>query len=164
MSRRSTPFLSILLLLPLIAGLAGCDGSIRIDDDDPDPTSPNTVAVQFVYLAPTTIDPDVRNRFPGCVSRVGQTTIRPSWRNYQPFPLFVDTPQRWSVTFTDVPVGTENRIRINDPNACEFDENGASTEGVIAGNVRLTRVVNTPGNGPEPGLSFVVDRDGRVSP
>ena len=73
-------------------------------------------------------------------------------------------PDRWEITFTDVPVGSEQRIRISDPNTCALNETGASTEGVSANGTVLARVVDTPGNGIEPGLAFEVAADGSVTP
>ena len=73
-------------------------------------------------------------------------------------------PNRWEITFTDVPFGSEQRIRISDPNACSLNATGASTEGVSANGTLLIRVVDTPGSGIEPGLAFVVAADGSVTP
>ena len=41
---------------------------------------------------------------------------------------------------------------------------GASTERVSANGTLLTRVVDTPGSGIEPGLAFEVAADGSVTP
>ena len=71
---------------------------------------------------------------------------------------------RWQITFDDVPVDSEQRIRISDPNACRTDPNGASTTNIFANGVLLTRVVDTPGNGTEPGLAFTVAAGGVVTP
>ena len=71
---------------------------------------------------------------------------------------------RWEITFSDVPVGFEQRIRISDPNTCATDPNCASTQNVFANGVLLTRVVDTPGNGTEPGLAFAVATDATVTP
>jgi len=37
-------------------------------------------------------------------------------------------------------------------------------DNVFANDVRLTRLVDTPGNGIEPGFAFIVSADGSVSP
>ena len=63
-----------------------------------------------------------------------------------------------------VQVGSEQRIRISDPNACALNATGASTDGVSANGTLLTRVVDTPGSGVEPGLAFEVAADGSVTP
>ena len=58
----------------------------------------------------------------------------------------------------------DQRIRISDPNACALNATGASTDGVSANGTLLTRVVDTPGSGIEPGLAFEVAADGSVTP
>ncbi len=128
------------------------------------PTNPPaTATVTFVYFAATEVDPAVRQQFPGCVQGVGRTHIHPSWRSFARIDLTPRGADRWEITFADVPVG-ENRIRVSDPNACARDPNGASTRDVFANGVRLTRVVDTPGNGVEPGLAFSVTASGTVTP
>lgn len=131
-------------------------------------TAPNapsqTASVRFVYRAATTTDPAILARFPGCVQAVGATHIHPSWRGYARELLERAAADRWEAAFDDVPVGSEQRVRISDPNACDTDPNGASVENVFANGMLLTRVVDTPGNGIEPGLAFSVSADGRVSP
>ncbi len=143
----------------LTLALGGCG------DGGASPTSPvPTATVEFVYLAATTTAPEVAARFPSCVSGVNVTHIHPGWRGFAAVALNAAAPGRWSISFSDVPVGSEQRIRISDPNACTTDPNGASTEGVFANDVPLTRVVDTPGNGIEPGLAFSVSPNGTVTP
>lgn len=139
--------------------LAGCSG-----DGDSGPTAPRTATVQFVYLASTTVDPAVRAAFPNCVNGVGRTHIHPSWQGYRLVAFDAQPPDRFTLTFTDVPIGTENRIRVSDPNACDTHVTGASTVGVFANGVLLTRIVDTPGTGIEPGLAFRVSAEGTVTP
>ncbi len=129
----------------------------------PTPT-PTPVVVEFVYEAATEVDPGVAQQFPQCVQGVGQTHIHPSWRNFVRIDMTADNADRWSITFTDVAVDSEQRIRISDPNACASDPNGASTENVFANGTQLLRVVDTPGNGIEPGLAFIVSPSGEVFP
>ena len=132
---------------------------------DNGPASPSLqTVVQFVYQAPTSTDPTVAANFMGCVSGVGFTHIHPSWRNFDRIALDGVAADRWEIVFSDVPVGSEQRIRISDPNACDTDLNGASTDNVFANGVRLTRIVDTPGNGIEPGLAFSADAAGVVTP
>ncbi len=73
-------------------------------------------------------------------------------------------PDRWEITFQDAPIGGEQRIRVSDPNVCPQNPTGAATEGVSANGVTLTRIVDTPGSGIEPGLAFSVSADGAVMP
>ena len=141
--------------------LPGCGAS----GSDNGPASPSLqTVVRFVYEASTSTDPTVAANFMGCVSGVGFTHIHPSWRNFDRFALDVVAADRWEIVFSDVPVGSEQRLRISDPNACLTDLNGASTDNVFANGVRLTRIVDTPGNGIEPGLAFSVDAAGVVTP
>jgi hypothetical protein len=143
----------------LAASGIACDS-----DDPPDPIGPETTAVIIAYVAPTMTDPDIAADFPVCVNGVGRTHVRPSWRSFQRFDLAPATDVRWQIVLSDVPVGQQVIIRVNDPNACDTDANGATTENVFANGVELTRVVDTPGNGTEPGLAFTVSGDGEVTP
>ncbi len=135
------------------------------DDDAPTgPVGATTATVQFVYVASTAIDPAVAQQFPQCVQGVGQTHIHPSWRSFGRVNMQVAGADRWEITFQDVPVGGEQRIRVSDPNVCAQNSTGAATEGVSANGVTLTRIVDTPGSGIEPGLAFSVSADGVVGP
>ena len=151
------PFTALVLASALLAGCSGDGGSSG-------PTDPRTATVQFVYLSSTTVDPAVRAAFPDCVNGVGRTHIHPSWQDFRLVAFDAQPPDRFTLTFTDVPVGTENRIRVSDPNACDTHVTGASTVGVFANNVVLTRIVDTPGSGIEPGLAFQVSANGMVTP
>jgi hypothetical protein len=102
--------------------------------------------------------------FPQCVQGVNVTHLHARWRDFQAFALTAMGPGRWEIIFTNVPVGSEQRSRIGDPNACALNATGASTEGVAANGTVLTRVVDTPGNGIEPGLAFEVAAEGSVTP
>jgi hypothetical protein len=147
-------------ILPALL-LASCGGG---DGGNSGPTAPQqTATVEFVYDAATTTDPAIAAQFPDCVRSIGPTHLHPSWRNYQLLPLARGT-NRFTLTLTDVPVGTENRIRISDPNACDTHVTGASTENVFANGVLLTRIVDTPGTGIEPGLGFQVSANGTITP
>jgi hypothetical protein len=128
-------------------------------------TEPATTAtVEFAYTAPTAPDPVVAAQFPDCFQGVNQTHIHPGWRQYEASFLAADGADRWTITFDDVPVGVEQRFRINDPNNCDQNPTGATTAGITANGVTLTRVVDTPGSGLEPGLAFTVAANGVVTP
>lgn len=144
--------LAFLLLL-----LAACN------DDSPSPEDGTTI-VRFVYAAATTIDPAVAAQFPSCVQGVGQTHIHSGWRGFSRVDMSATPPDRWEITFEDVPVGIENRIRVSDPNVCAESSTGAATRGVSANGVTLVRIVDTPGSGTEPGFAFTVAADGSVTP
>ncbi|HJU64965.1 MAG TPA: hypothetical protein VJ596_04775 [Gemmatimonadaceae bacterium] len=147
------------VLAVLVTAGISCDS-----DDAPDPIGPETTMVIVAYVAPTITDPNIAASFPVCVNGVDRTHIHPSWRNFGRFDMTAATGVRWEIVLSDVPVNQELRIRINDPNACDTDPNGATTDNVFANGVELTRVVTTPGNGSEPGLAFTVAADGEVTP
>ena len=121
-------------------------------------SAPATAAVTFVYMAATARDPTIRD------CGVGHTHIHPSWRSFDHVDMNANGADEWRVSFSDVPVNSGLRIRVNDANKCDIDPNGATTENVFANGVQLTRIVGTPGNGTEPGLAFSVDANGNVSP
>ncbi len=155
MSERSSRAISRFVVVGVLLGLPACG------DDSTGP--PAFATVVFSYMAPTATDPAVAAMFPQCVQGVNVTHLHAGWRDFQAFALMAMGPDRWEITFVDVPVGSEQRIRISDPNTCAQNATGASTEGVSANGTLLTRVVDTPGTGIEPGLAFEVAADGRVS-
>ncbi len=131
--------------------LTGCGG--------PEEVVPSPKAeVTFVYKASTERNLDL----PDC--GVGPTHIHLSWRRFEEVNFIAYGPMEWRRRFTDVPVGQRVSIRVSDANYCDRDPNGATTENVFANDVQLKSVVDTPGNGLEPGLSFLVEADGTVKP
>ena len=155
-SDRSTVVAPTLLL---VVSLAACGGS------GDSPTAPNRRATfTITYRAATAIDPAVQTQFPSCVNGVRPTHIHPGWQGFVRVVLPAFPPDRFEITFTDVPAGNRQSLRISDPNACAIDPNGASTQNVFANGTLLTDVVGTPGNGTEPGLALTVATDGTVTP
>ena len=148
-----------LWVVTLIVSAAACGGG---DDSPTAPIRPATVTI--TYRAATAIDPAVPAQFPSCVNGVSPTHVHPGWRGFAREILPAFPPDRFEITFTDVPVGSRQSLRISDPNACAIDPNGASTQNVFANGVLLTDVVGTPGNGTEPGLAFTAAADGTVTP
>lgn len=120
--------------------------------------------VKFEYFASTSIDPQVAQQFSDCVQGVGQTHIHPSWRNFVRINMTAQGDDLWIISFDDVPTNILQRIRISDPNVCADNPTGASTDGIFANGVELTNIVDTPGSGIEPGVSFTVDPQGNVTP
>lgn len=72
-------------------------------------------------------------------------------------------PDRYEITFTDVPVNTRVSFRVNDQNACDENPTGAVTRNVLANDVRLVQNTTTPGNGDEPGFAFTIAPNGTIS-
>jgi hypothetical protein len=119
--------------------------------------------VTVVYLAATTTDPAVAASFASCVAGIDRTHMHPSWRGFERVDL-IPAGDRWTATFADVPVGSRERFRVNDPNVCPENATGAVTRNLLANGVLLTEVVGTPGTGTEPGVAFSVAADGIVTP
>jgi hypothetical protein len=135
-----------------LAVLTGCG-----EPEEVTPPPPKA-EVTFSYKASTERNLDVAD------CGVGPTHIHPSWQRFEAVEFTAFGPMEWRRTFTDVPTGERLKIRISDANYCDRDPNGATTENVFANGVQLTRVVETPGNGLEPGLSLFVEEDGTVRP
>jgi hypothetical protein len=154
------------LLLSVVAAVslavAGCDGA-----DAPagpsGPTGSDTATVQIVFIGATARRTDLPSSAQACVSGVGATHTHPSWRNFAGIPLQPIPPDRYEITFTDVPVNTRVSFRVNDQNACDENPTGAVTRNVLANGVRLVQNTTTPGNGDEPGFAFTVGPTGTIS-
>jgi hypothetical protein len=129
------------------------------------PTGPGstTSTVRIVFLGSTARRTDLPPSAQPCVNGVGATHIHPSWRNFAGIPLQPVPPDRYEITFTDLPVGTRVSFRVNDQNACDENPTGAVTRNVLANDVRLAQNTTTPGNGDEPGYAFTVAPDGTIS-
>lgn len=133
-------------------------------------TSPTSVAVDgtatvaFVYRATTTPRADLPASTQECVRGVGRTHIHPSWRSFGRIDMTAMGADRWEISFSDVPVGIRQSIRVSDANVCDENSTGAATRNVFANNVLLTEIVPTPGSGIEPGLAFTVSASGRITP
>ena len=129
------------------------------------PTGPGTgpTAVRIVFAGSTTRRNDLPAAAQDCVNGVGATHIHPSWRNFATVPLQPVPPDRYEISFTDVPVGTRVSFRVNDQNACDENPTGAVTRNVFANDIRLTQNATTPGNGDEPGYAFVLSANGAIA-
>ncbi len=139
-------------------------GAVACISSDTNGPTVHVTVVEFVYQAATSTDPDVAAAHAACVSGVGQTHIHPSWLNFSRINMRAVGVERWEITFEDVPIDVLQSIRISDPNVCADNPTGAATQNVSANAVLLTNVVDTPGNGVEPGLSFTVDANRQVTP
>ncbi len=137
--------------------------------DDEAPTGPTPVpgsggaTVRIVFLGATTRRTDLPASAQACVNGVGQTHIHPSWRSFAALPLQAVPPDRYELTFNDVPAGMRVSFRINDQNSCDENPTGAVTRNVLANDVPLSQNATTPGNGDEPGYAFTIAPNGVIT-
>ena len=129
------------------------------------PGSPTetTATVRIVFLGSTTRRADLPASAQACVAGVGPTHVHPSWRDFAALPLQAVPPDRYEISFSDVPVGARVSFRVNDQNACDENPTGAVTRNVFANDVRLAQNATTPGNGDEPGYALTVAANGTIS-
>ena len=147
--------------LGTIAAIASLT-SLSCDEPPASPTS--TVAtVRIVFLGSTSRRVDLPAGAQACVDGVGATHIHPSWRDFAGVPLHAVPPDRYEITFNDVPVATRVSFRVNDQNSCDENPTGAVTRNIFANDVRLLQNTTTPGNGDEPGYALSVAANGAVS-
>jgi hypothetical protein len=140
-----------------VLGAIGC----RDDSLSPSPT-PLTATVSIVFRGPTARRADLPASAQACVQGVGATHTHPSWRGFAGIPLQATPPDRYEISFADVPVDTSVSLRVNDQNWCDQNPTGAVLGNVFANGVPLVQNTLTPGSGQEPGFAFTVDAAGRV--
>jgi hypothetical protein len=141
-------------------------GSMTLSACDEAPTSPSqsTVAtVRIVFLGSTTRRADLPVSAQACAAGVGSTHTHPSWRSFAGISLQAVPPERYEITFNDVPINMRVSFRVNDQNSCDENPTGAVTRNVFANDVRLVQNTTTPGNGDEPGFAMTVTANGSVS-
>ena len=146
----------------MIAALASLT-SLACDEPPASPTQSTVATVRIVFLGSTTRRSDLPASAQACVDGVGATHTHPSWRSFAGIPLQPVPPDRYEITFTDVPVGMRVSFRVNDQNSCDENPTGAVTRNVLANDVRLVQNTTTPGNGDEPGYAMTVAANGAVS-
>jgi hypothetical protein len=98
-----------------------------------------------------------------CVNGVGTTHVHPSWRSFATVPMQPVPPDRYEISFMDVPASTRVSFRVNDQNACDENPTGAVTRNVLVNSLQLIQNTTTPGNGDEPGFAFTLAPDGTIS-
>jgi hypothetical protein len=142
--------------------IAGCGGGTNAP---PTPTAPGstTPEVRIVFLGSTARRTDLPPSAQPCVSGVGATHIHPSWRNFAGIALQPVPPDRYEITFNDVPVGSRVSFRVNDQNSCDENPTGAVTRNIVVNGVPLVQNTTTPGNGDEPGYALTVAANGTIS-
>ena len=146
----------------LSLALPGCGGSDE-STSPTGPTSPTITSVRLVYMGATTRRADLPASAQACVNGVGTTHTHPSWRAFAAVPLQAVPPDRYEITFTDLPVNTRVSLRVNDQNSCDENPTGAVTRNVFVNGTSLMQNATTPGNGDEPGFAFAVAPNGTVS-
>ena len=154
-------FPSALAVLALAGVTLGCDESNPAPAPTPGPGS-TMATVRIVFLGSTTRRTDLPASAQACVTGVGATHIHPSWRGFAGIPLQPIPPERYELTFNDVPVNTRVSFRVNDQNSCDQNPTGAVTRNVLANDVRLLQNATTPGNGDEPGYAFTIAANGAI--
>jgi hypothetical protein len=143
----------------LVLALAACGG-----EPPTAPAPPATAAtVRIVFQGSTTRRSDLPPSAQACVNGVGVTHTHPSWRNFAAVPLQAVPPDRYEITFDDVPIDQRVSFRVNDQNSCDQNPTGAVTRNVAANGVDLVQNATTPGSGDEPGYAFSVTAAGRVT-
>ena len=151
-------------VLAVACGLAtlGCNGS----DEPSSPTTPSgssTATVRIVFIGSTTRRSDLPASASACVNGVGATHTHPSWRAFAGIALQPVPPDRYEISFADVPVNMRVSFRVNDQNACDENPTGAVTRNVLVNDIRLIQNATTPGNGDEPGFAFTIAPNGVIS-
>ena len=153
-------------ILLLVAGAIISTPACSDRDSPAGPTLPpgaTTATVRIVFVGATTRRSDLPASAQPCVNGVGPTHIHPSWRDFAGIPLQAVPPDRYELTFTDVPLNTRVSFRVNDQNACDENPTGAVTRNIFANDVRLVQNTTTPGNGDEPGFAFTITPNGAIS-
>ena len=145
----------------LSLAMLGCDEPN--DSSVTSPTASTTATVRIVFMGATARRSDLPASAQACVSGVGATHTHPSWRSFASLAMQPVPPDRYEISFADVPVNTRVSFRVNDQNACEENPTGAVTRNVLANDVRLIQNTTTPGNGDEPGFAFMVSANGAIS-
>jgi hypothetical protein len=130
--------------------------------DSPSSPSQSTTTVRIVFMGSTARRSDLPASAQACVNGVGVTHTHPSWRSFAAIPLQAVPPDRYEISFNDVPVNTRVSFRINDQNSCDENPTGAVTRNVFANDVRLVQNATTPGNGDEPGFGLMVAANGNI--
>ena len=133
-------------------------------DEPSSPSSPTSPpgAIRLVFMGATARRSDLPSSAVVCANGVGATHTHPSWRSFAAIPLQPVPPDRYEISFTDVPVNTRVSFRVNDQNSCDENATGAVTRNILVNDVRLIQNATTPGNGDEPGFAFTIAPDGSI--
>ena len=146
-----------------MAAFVGAFMAFGCDEPPVSPSRSTVATVRIVLLGSTTRRADLPASAQACVDGVGLTHIHPSWRGFAALPLQPIPPDRYELTFNDVPTGMRVSFRVNDQNSCDENPTGAVLRNVFANDVRLLQNATTPGNGDEPGYAMTVAANGSIS-
>lgn len=151
------------LLVPIFISLGTqCDESPRGNN----PTRITSVELRYQSVPSPPLDDSLEVgslewnlAFGFCFARMQQVNhVEPSWRG-NVVTLFTEvSPNIFTVSFNDVPIGATNTVSIHDENECRRDPNGQGhvTDGVSVNGQSLRRVVG------EKALAFKVTADGLI--
>lgn len=151
----------LLLIAAFVIGAPGCGSTDTAAGLAPQPGA-TMATVRIVFVGATARRTDLPQSAQPCVNGVGSTHIHPSWRSFSGIPLQAFPPDRYELTFNDVPISMRVSFRVNDQNACDENPTGAVTRNIFANDVRLTQNATTPGNGDEPGFAFTIAPNGAI--
>lgn len=141
-----------------LVAVVGCD-----EPSAPSSPSGSTFGtIRIVFMGSTARRSDLPSSAVACANAVGATHTHPSWRSFAAIPLQPVPPDRYEISFADVPVNSRVSFRVNDQNSCDENPTGAVTRNIFVNNVRLVQNATTPGNGDEPGYAFTIAPDGTI--
>ena len=151
------------LLVPIFISLGTqCDESPR--GNNPTPIISVELRYQSVPSPPLDDSLEVGSlewnlAFGFCFARMQKVNhVEPSWRG-NTVTLFTEaSPNVFTVSFNDVPIGATNTVSIHDENECRRDPDGQGhvTDGVSINGQPLRRIVG------EKALAFKVTADGLI--
>jgi len=148
------------VVVPILASMASCS-----DQYSPRGTMPTQItSIDLVVKsvgAPVPIDSTGSAAYESCLQRMDglPNHIRASWRGNEISLLTETSPNVWTETFYDVPVGFTNTMTVHDTNECarEPDGNGHVVRGITVNGTVVDQVV-----GDDNTLVFEVRADGSV--
>ena len=149
------------VVVPMLASMASCSDQYS----SPRGTMPTqVVSIDLVFKsvgAPVPIDSTGATAYKSCLQRMDglPNHIRGSWRGNEISVLAETSPNMWSATFYDVPVGFTNTMTVHDTNECARDPegNGHVVRGITVNGTVVDQVV-----GGDKTLAFEVRADGSV--
>ena len=131
------------------------------EDSSPTTASGSTMAtVRLVFMGATARRTNLPASAQACVNGVGATHTHPSWHSFAAIPLLAMPPDRYEITFTDVPVNTRVSLRVNDQNACDENPTGAVIRNVFVNGIGSFRTRPLRATGTNPALRLRLRRTG----